>query len=130
MTLHTKILFFTISALALIFVFPTVSKANVVMYPEIHGDIEIWIDGLEWCESGGNPLAVNPNDTDNTPSYGILQFKPSTFDYFSKKYRIVGELMDPVAQRKITRAMIDNGVDLTRQFPGCTRILGLPPEMI
>lgn len=31
------------------------------------------------CESGGNPRALNKVDRDGTSSYGLLQFKPSTF---------------------------------------------------
>lgn len=39
----------------------------------------IWLARLMNCESGIKANAVNPNDLDNTPSWGILQFKDSTF---------------------------------------------------
>lgn len=89
-----------------------------------------WLGALEWCESGGNPDAINPNDADNTPSYGILQFKPSTFIYFQKKYQLEGELMDPDAQEAIVEQMIiRGGVNWGQQFPACTRKLGSAPKL-
>src|SRR3990167_8303020 len=48
--------------------------------------VDNWQIELEICESQRNPLAVNPNDIDNTPSFGLYQFKPSTFELFVKKY--------------------------------------------
>lgn len=93
-------------------------------------DQEAWLKRLEMCESTGNPNAINPNDLDNTPSYGLLQFKPSTFAAFSKAYGIKGELMDPDAQRAIVRRMMrDKSVNWHQQFPACVRALGLPPLM-
>ena len=89
---------------------------------------EAWLAKLELCESNGNPKAINPNDLDQTPSFGLLQFKPSTFAMFSKAYGVKGELMDPSAQRAIVRRMMDDeSVDFRRQFPGCVKRLGLPP---
>ncbi len=89
---------------------------------------EIWLFNLIQCESGGLADAINPNDTDGTPSYGILQFKRSTFSGFSKKYDIDGDMMDGVAEVEIVRRMMDDSsVNLHHQFPGCTRKLGLPP---
>lgn len=90
---------------------------------------EVWIRQLIQCESTGNPNAINPNDSDGTPSYGLLQFKPSTFEMFSRKYKIKGELMDPVAQKEITRRMInDPKVRIENQFPACVKRYGRPPQ--
>lgn len=91
---------------------------------------EVWLDKLENCESGRDPKAVNPEDSDGTPSYGILQFKPSTFELFSKAYKIPGELMDPKAQRAIVlRMMKDPSVEWETQFPKCIEMLGRPPVL-
>jgi len=38
------------------------------------------------CESGANALAYNKVDRDGTPSYGALQFKPSTYYTVLKQY--------------------------------------------
>ncbi len=90
---------------------------------------EVWLSALEWCESGGRPEAINPNDLDNTPSYGAFQFKPSTFELYSKKYELKGELMDRNAQRRIVSEMLnDDSVKWHMQFPDCVRKLGLPPK--
>lgn len=91
---------------------------------------EEWLAKLEMCESSGRPEAVNPNDLDGTPSYGLLQFKPSTFELFQKKYEIEGELMDPDAQRAIVRKMMDDpSVRWENQFPACVKRLGRPPVL-
>ena len=89
-----------------------------------------WLGSLEWCESRGQPDAVNPEDSDGTPSYGILQFKPSTFDEFAKRYGIATTTgyMDPEVQEEIVTQMILRGdVNWSRQFPACTKKLGYPP---
>lgn len=89
---------------------------------------EVWLDALEWQESSASTTIVNPRDSDGTPSYGCLQFKPGTFAEFAKKYGVAGALMDCGAQRAIVSRMIESGnVDLSRQFPGSVRRLGLPP---
>lgn len=90
---------------------------------------EVWLSALEWCESGGSPTAINPKDLDGTPSLGAFQFKPSTFDLYSKKYGIKGELMDRDIQRLIVAQMLnDSSVKWRNQFPDCVRNkIGYPP---
>jgi len=89
----------------------------------------IWMARLMKCESGIKETAINPNDVDNTPSWGILQFKPSTFDHFTVKYGIEGELMDPNAQVAVVMHWVLNPEQVTwsRQFPACVKMLGEPP---
>lgn len=92
---------------------------------------EIWINALEWCESQGIPTAINPKDTDNTPSYGILQFKPGTYAYFAKAYGMASttNYMDPLGQKKIVENMLfDPTVNWQKQFPDCVHRLGTPPK--
>ena len=89
-----------------------------------------WLGALEWCESRGVATAVNPKDRDNTPSYGLLHFKPSTLALFEKQYGITGDIMNPDTQEKIVEQMIlRGGIDWHQQFPECTRKLGLPPHL-
>lgn len=95
------------------------------------GSREAWVEKLIQCESTGNPQAVNPKDRDGTASYGILQFKPSTFAAYSAKYGIEGELMDAEAQIKIVHAMMDDkSVRWHNEFPDCVRKHGLPPAAV
>lgn len=92
-----------------------------------------WLGKLVHCESHGDTKAVNPKDVDGTPSFGILQFKPSTFAAFSRAYRIgsPSDYMDPVAQRAIVlRMMRDPSVDWHVQFPACVQLYGLPPGVV
>lgn len=97
---------------------------------ELNRSQKAWLWALVWCESRGNEKAINPKDLDNTPSYGLLQFKPSTFIAFKKQYGVEGELMDPDAQEAIVKKMIINGrKDWSRQFPDCVKKLGNPPFM-
>lgn len=92
----------------------------------------IWLARLMDCESGINGDAVNPNDLDNTPSWGILQFKTGTFDYFTAKYGISADLMNAEAQVSIvTYWLLHPGeVVWEQQFPACVRKLGVPPVRI
>ncbi len=99
-----------------------------------------WVKAMARCESWGNPLAVNEKDLDGTPSYGLYQFKPGTFRHYVRKYGLFdwekwtakdwksaiwnGEYQETVFRKMI----IDSEVDLRREFPGCTRKLGLPPR--
>ncbi len=90
---------------------------------------EAWLTDLIICESNGNPEAINPIDRDGTSSYGLLQFKPSTFTGYRTQYGLKeAELMDPEAQKETVRHMMqDGGVNWYQQFPDCTRRLGTPP---
>ena len=87
-----------------------------------------WIEKLEQCESRGNAEAINPEDTDGTPSYGILQFKPTTFHFYANAYKIPGKVMDPYAQEAIvTHWILKGGANWHQQFPACVRRIGTPP---
>ena len=98
--------------------------------PTLNHQQKAWLGALEWCESKGKPSAVNPKDRDNTPSYGILQFKPSTLAYFKKQYGITGELMNPDTQEAIvTQMILKGGINWAQQFPDCTKKLGTPPKI-
>jgi len=90
------------------------------------------------CESGGNPSALNPMDSDGTPSNGMYQFKRSTWRYFVEKYDLwnwrewddadwentmwSGEHQDVV----VSLMFMDKEVNLHGQFPKCSSDLGLP----
>ncbi len=90
---------------------------------------EVFLHALEWCESNGLPYAVNPSDSDRTPSFGAFQFKPGTFRGYSEKYGIAGALMDYDAQYAILSKMLDDPTVkwAEKEFPGCMRKIGLPP---
>ena len=114
----------------------TVAEANVVTYtrpaaPELTSEQQAWLGALEWCESGGNPAAINPRDSDGTPSYGLLQFKPGTYAEFAQLYGLgaTTTYMNATVQAEIVTQMIRRGgTDWHHQFPGCTAKIGLPPQ--
>lgn len=91
----------------------------------------VWIDALEWCESQAVPGAINPKDRDNTPSYGLFQFKPGTLEGYAKIYSvpIVGDVMSTTTQRAVVEAMVAHrsDIDWHQQFPVCVQHLGEPP---
>ena len=91
---------------------------------------QAWLGSLEYCESRGKPDAINPMDSDGTPSYGILQFKPSTYAWYAKIYGMASttNYMDPEEQEAIVTQMIIRGVNWAKQFPDCTKKLGVPPK--
>ena len=87
-----------------------------------------WMGTMEWCESNGDPTRINPKDKDNTPSYGILQFKPGTFEWAKKHYQTTGKLMDPEAQEAVfTQMILKNDINWHQQFPDCVKKYGKPP---
>lgn len=90
----------------------------------------IWFARLMNCESGIKATAVNPNDLDNTPSYGLLQFKPGTFNAAMRDLKLgtSTDYMDPELQVAIVEQWIlRGGVNWRVQFPACVNKLGLPP---
>ena len=118
---------------------PTTFVAYQVMAtstPETVKDIltpeqRAYLGALEWCESRGKPGAINPKDSDGTPSFGILQFKPSSYAYFESRYDLATttSYMDKDGQEAIVeQMMIRNDVTWTHQFPGCVHKLGTPPQ--
>lgn len=115
----------------------SIEAIPVSAYDRLTHQQKIWVGALEWCESRGNKQAINPNDVDNTPSYYSFQFKPTTFKEFGEKYGVIEKGMslaaamekmkDHVLQREIVARMItDKKVNMRRQFPACTKSLGLP----
>lgn len=109
---------------------PIAVKKKPAVVKTVSADREVWLKRLEKCESGGNPNAINPKDRDGTPSHGLLQFKPSTFAGYTKKYGLpAADLMDPEAQRTIVRHMMDDpNVRWLNEFPDCVRYhVGFPP---
>lgn len=94
---------------------------------------DIWIAKLEQCESGGNWKALNPKDTDGTPSKGRFQFKDKTFNWLAKKYDIATtSIWNGDEQEKIVRRMIvDPSINLRNQFPDCIKNhIGMPPVTV
>lgn len=103
---------------------------------------EIYLAALEWCESSGNPDAINPQDSDGKPSYGAFQFRPSTLKWLAIKYEILTEkdldtdqevmekIMDRNIQRRIMENMVlDNSIKFEKQFPHCVNYkIGQPPR--
>lgn len=95
-------------------------------------ELDSYIMSLGKCESNNNPHALNPDDLDHTPSKGRFQFKTGTFNYFSQKYHIATtSIWNGDEQEKIVRRMSqDPTVNFHRQFPDCSRRLGLPPILV
>lgn len=90
---------------------------------------ELWRGILEWCESRGNPNAINPKDKDGTPSLGGFQFKPRTFEHYRTKYKLPSaDVMNYQMQFTIVGYMInDPDVNFEQEFPDCVRRYGWPP---
>ena len=119
---------------------PTPPLAHVeIKSPLTHQQI-VWTYSLEWCESRGVESAINPNDRDNTPSYYSFQWKPSTFLYFAKIYKVIPATTTPTESSKIMRdytkqravieAMVldSKHINWHQQFPDCVARLGYPPK--
>lgn len=100
--------------------------------PQVDARQAVWIDALEWCESNGVVTAINPKDSDNTPSYGAFQFKPDTYAAYAKKIGLASttDYMNPVGQRLIVEAMVlSTTTQWLHQFPDCVaNHVGFPPK--
>src|SRR3990167_1345781 len=46
---------------------------------------------LAQCESSNNHEIINPHDS-GSPSYGLLQWKNSSFFYYNNKYKVLPDL--------------------------------------
>lgn len=67
------------------------------------------LEGLAMCESSNNPKAFNRFDG-GSPSYGLYQFKLSTFNHFGERYGLKHtDVMNPKQQEAIARMMLSEG---------------------
>lgn len=85
------------------------------------------------CESQGRATALNEVDRDGTPSYGLLQFKPSTLYWAVKTYHLLpdiekGEILNVIyngdLQIRAFLAMYGDGKPVSwwkTQFPQCSK---------
>lgn len=92
----------------------------------------MWKFGLEWCESNGNPNAINPKDRDGTRSLGAYQFKPETLISYAQKYhiKISDDILDYDSQSAVIDQMIlhRDEINWAHEFPVCAgQKLGSPP---
>lgn len=122
----------TLLLIAMLFRSEMVSyTAEAETKPTLSHAQQVWKSALEWCESRGNPDAVNEEDLDGTASYGAWQFKPSTLDYFSEKYGVATStsVMNRDWQDRVVTQMIlhRDEIKWSQQFPWCVKKLGLPP---
>lgn len=114
-----------------------ITKVGSHLYVPTHQQ-DVWISVLEWCESKGDNTAINPQDSDGTPSYYAFQFKPHTFKSYGIKYGLLRDDLEPedymnllsiyeYQHEIVTRMVGDSEVDWHQEFPKCVQIYGLPP---
>ena len=118
------------------------STSSDVKYKAKVDRINSIVEKLIKCESRGNPRAYNKNDLDNTPSYGILQFKPGTLYSFGMEFKllpsdfpeneILNRMDEPDLQIAVAKKMIEKygmGANAKKfwkqQFPSCSKQQGL-----
>jgi hypothetical protein len=83
------------------------------------------------CESGDNPYALNPCDTDGTPSYGCLQFKAKTLKNYALRYGMddtqrwtEDDLKEHLYNCEFEKTIFlrmtqDPEVNFSKEFPAC-----------
>lgn len=108
----------------------TPPEASKIVQVDVSTLQEAWISKLSECESGDYDHAINPKDTDGTASLGTFQFKVTTYEWLLNKYDIpTAPIFSSTTQRAIVRRMInDPQIDISHQFPHCSKVLGLPPR--
>lgn len=104
-TMNKKLLFLflwiAIWAFALV-IFKAEAEAPDLSYDQ---KLDNWIERVRWEESRGKDMLVIL-DTNNKYSYGCLQYQMATWNHYSKKYNVEGEIMSCDAQKEVTRNII------------------------
>lgn len=84
----------------------------------------LYLAMLEWCESGGNPNALNPQDG-GSRSVGSFQFKDKTFSLYSQKYALgytKEDIYDHDKQKALVHLMLKDGLE--DQWKNCHTKIG------
>lgn len=104
--------------------------------------LDEWVDDLFYCESQGDPNAVNWNDG-GSPSYGPGQYKLGTFWSYNNRLKVFPDLtldnlhryvMDEDKSRIMTKAIINNKWDDWTNWTNCSsnpatpNYAGKPPQ--
>ena len=96
--------------------------------------LQLNIEKLIACESGGNESAVNNEDAliTGSPSVGVLQFQESTFVHYAKLYNLFPNAEENElenlwpgkdAQIKVATAMLEDG--LYGHWRNCSIAIGI-----
>ena len=80
-----------------------VTPAEII---EVNNEVERYLSRLAYCESRGNPEAINEHDP-ITPSIGLFQYKVETWAYFSEQFNFKGDIMNGADQWELTRRVIE-----------------------
>lgn len=95
--------------------------------PVVRDNIDDIIDRLAQCESSGDPDAINPDDGGSV-SFGLLQIKKDTFQYFNQRHKLLPDLeydeienviMDPDIQRALVRKVLEEDMDNLDRWYNC-----------
>ena len=85
-----------------------VEQPNIPFTPKVYTSGSL-IDCLALKESSNNPEVINWDDG-GSPSYGLLQFKRSTWNFYCvEKYNLPDDIMNPDYQRLCAEKMIASG---------------------
>ena len=88
--------------------------------------LDLYIERLAFAESSGRDDIVII-DTNGKKSYSCLQFQRTTFDRYSAKYKISGDIKDCAAQRRLARAILLNEPGGWRNWWTSVQRIGRPP---
>ena len=87
---------------------PLISPNRAIVGDTENPRIDLLMEKLANCESGGDPTRINPNDN-GSPSFGKYQFKKTTFLEMGKKYNLPAtDIMNEEQQEKIVFQMLLN----------------------
>ena len=86
--------------------------------------IERYLSRLAYCESRGNPKAINPDDM-GSPSFGLFQYKIGTFKYFSDMFNFEGDIMNGEDQWELTKMVISADEGNKSHWFNCNKSISL-----
>ena len=104
---------------------PTMTKEQVYNFK-----MDTWLNKLSKAESGNDSKLVFL-DRNNKYSYSCLQFQKETWNTYSKKFGIQGDIMDCTKQKQLAVLMVQSNYNLWRSwFTSCAiKGVGKPPRL-
>ena len=104
---------------------PTMTKEQVYNFK-----MDTWLNKLSKAESGNDSKLIFL-DRNNKYSYSCLQFQKETWNTYSKKFGIQGDIMDCTKQKQLAVLMVQSNYNLWRSwFTSCAiKGVGKPPRL-
>lgn len=90
--------------------------------------LELHLERLVWAESSGREK-IRVLDVNNKYSYGCLQFQLATFESYSTRYGLEGDIYDCEFQKLLALKMLQENYGNWKHWYLSHKKIGLPPRI-